>query len=275
MYYCAQVIAETGAECALFGIDTVPAGSNATRCVSLESCLSGASAVVLPVPLSRDGINLAISDTPLKLYDIFANIPKETMVFAGAVSEKVRSIAEKFNISVWDYMNDEVLAEKNAYATAEGAIMLMMQNSRGTVFGKKCLVSGYGRIGHYTAKLLGNFGAKVTVFARRRIIGVKAEYDGFSVISADKLSDNIQDYDFIINTVPAEVFTEKEASKMSSNQKYIELASAPYGISRKIADRFNIEIIDGGALPSKYCPADAGKYIAEALLGEFERSGLI
>lgn len=274
MYHCAEALGRSGIECALFGFDDIPAGSLSTRCTNMAGCLSGASAVILPVPVSKDGVTLTAANIPIKLCDIFASIPKETLVFAGAVSDKVRALAEEYSIIITDYMEDEVLAEMNAYATAEGALMLMMQNSEKTVFGTKCLVSGYGRIGHYTAKLLASIGADVTVLARREISRAKAIADGNKAISQEELLQSVSEYDFIINTVPAEIFTEKELSNMSSCQNYIELASAPYGMNKRLADKYNIEIIDGSALPSRYCPCSAGGYIAGTLLKEFERSGL-
>ncbi len=275
MLYCAEYLGEKGIECAVYGFDNIFAKSRSTRCTSLESCMGNACAVILPTPLSKDGINVNGSNIPIKLCDVFSRIPKEVPVFAGAVTEKARVIAKQYDIEIYDYLEDENLAEKNALATAEGALYLMMRTGDKTIRDSACLVSGYGRIGKYISNILTSLGAKVTVLARRELSRTKARLDGCSTTDLENLPSIIGSFDYIINTVPARIFTERELSKMSSKQIYIELASDPYGTEKKTADRYNIEITDGSALPSKYCPASAGGYIAEKLLIEFEKGGLI
>lgn len=275
MQCCADKLCDLGAECALFGFDAIQAKSRSTRCTSLESCLGGASAVILPTPLSKDGVTVTGSNPVIRLCDLFAGILKEVPVFAGAVTEKVRAIAHEYDMEIFDYLDNEELAEKNAYATAEGAIYLLMRNSDRTVRESSCLVSGYGRIGRYTAKLLKTLGADVTVAARRGLSRTKAETDGCKSIGLEALSEGISNYDFLINTVPAQIFTEKEISKMSSEQVYIELASSPFGLDKRLAEKYNIEITDGSALPSRYCPETAGEYIAEVLENELKKGGIL
>ncbi len=275
MQYCAEKLGNLGVECALCGFDTIPAKSRATRCTSLESCLGGSSAVILPTPLSKDGMTVSFSRPAIKLCDLFSRIPKEVPVFAGAVTEKARAVAREYNIEIFDYLDNEELAEKNAYATAEGAIYLMMRSSDKTVRKSTCLVVGYGRIGKYLAKLLCSLGADVTVTARRSLSRTQAETDGCRSVKFESLPERMNTYDFIINTVPAQIFTEREISEMSSEQGYIELASAPFGLDRRLAEKYNIEITDGSALPSRYCPQTAGEYIADILERELVKGGVL
>ncbi len=275
MFYCAEALGKKGIECAVYGFNDIPAGSLCTRCRSLDDCLASCAAVILPMPLSKDDTNIAVSDIPIKLGDVFSKVPKEAPVFAGAVSEKIRTAAKSYNMEICDFLDDEVLTEKNAYATAEGALMLVMKNSERTIFGSEILVCGYGRIGRYTARILKAIGANVTVYARRNHPLAIAKLDGYSTVGNNNLAEGIKKYTHIINTVPANIFTKDILSKTASTQVYIELASAPYGIDKKLASGHNMEIVDGSSLPSKYCPESAGEYIAEKLLLEFERSGII
>lgn len=275
MFYCAENLGKCGFECALYGFDAISDRASSTRCSSLYDCFINSSAVILPLPLTKDGININSIGSKIRMCDVFSHCPEGVPVFAGAVSEKARAIAGEYNREIYDYFDDDTLTEKNAYSTAEGALMLLMQNSEKTVFGTKVLVCGYGRIGKYTAKILKNLGAVVMVLARREVSRVQAVIDGHNAIQQEKLYESINTFDFILNTVPANIITEKELSQMSSNQIYIELASNPFGIDKKLADSYNIEVVDGSALPSRYCPESAGGYIAEKLMNEFERSGII
>ncbi len=276
MFFCAEALYDKNIEPALYGFDKISDRANSTRCASLADCLLESSAVILPLPLSKDGKNItSSSDRVIGLAEVFSKVQPETPIFAGLVSDDVKALAQKYGHFIFDYYDNETLTKKNAYATAEGAISLAMKNSDVTIFGAKCLVAGYGRIGKYTARLLSGFGAQVTVCARKSSARTEAELCGFGTADFEGLSGNVRDYGFIFNTVPAQVFTEGLLSKMSSSQCYIELASAPYGIDKNAAKKYNIEIIDGAALPSRYCPKSAGEYIADEISAELERMGII
>ena len=275
MLSCAEALSRHGLECALFGFDEISDKTSCTRCASLYDCYINSSAIILPLPLSRDGMTLGGTNARILLCDVFGKAPVGVPIFAGNVSDKARAVAEESGREIYDYFDSEALTEKNAYATAEGAIYLAMQNSERTIFSSKCLVAGYGRIGRYTARLLKCLGADVTVMARREISRVKASLDGHKTVSCEELCRCIRSFDLVFNTVPENIFGEKEISKMSSHQRYIELASPPYGLDRRLCEKYNVEIVDGSALPSRYCPESAGEFIAEELFRELERSGVI
>lgn len=275
MFYCAEALGEKGFECALYGFDEISDRANSTRCANCGDCLINSSALVLPLPISRDGINVNCINRKIPISDILKKCPEEVPIFGGNVTEKVKTLAKQYNRTISDYFDDDVLTEKNAMVTAEGALMLAMQNTERAIFGSKCLISGYGRIGQYTARIFSGLGARVTVMARRELSRIKAQLDGYSSISGDELSEQISDFDIILNTVPATVYSERELSRMKSSQIYIELASAPFGLEKKNADKYNVEIVDGSALPSRYCPKTAGEYISDKLCFEFERSGIV
>ena len=275
MFCCAEALSEMGFECALYGFDRISDRANSTRTPSIRDCLLNAQALVLPVPLSRDGISISCDGVGITLAEVLAAVEAETPIFAGAVSEKATAVAKQYNRTITDFLLDESLCEKNAYLTAEGAVGLAMRSIDGAVFGKRALVTGYGRIAAYTARLLKALGADVTVFARREISRTKACLDGHKAIGQKGLCDAISNTDIVFNTVPAIIFGEAEAAHFSSRQVYIELASSPFGIDKALADRHNLEITDGSSLPSRYCPVAAGGYIAEYLAKQFEGMGII
>lgn len=275
MFCCAEALSERGLECSLYGFDRISDRASSTRTPSIRDCLLNAQALVLPVPLSRDGINITCDGVGIKLAEVLSAVEAETPIFAGAVSEKAAAVARQYDRTITDFLLDESLCEKNAYLTAEGAVSLAMRSVNGAILGKRVLVTGYGRIASYTARLLGFLGAEVTVFARREISRTKACLDGHRAIGQKELCETIPKVDIIFNTVPARIFGEAEVAKCRSMQVYIELASSPYGIDKALADKNNLEIVDGSSLPSRYCPETAGSYIAEYLAKQFEGMGLI
>lgn len=271
---CVEYLSEFNCECAVFGVDGITEKSAGTKCLTLSDCITGSSAIVLPVPLSRDGINV-IGSEKIRLCDVLSQCETETPIFAGAVTPKAKAVAKEYGREIYDCFSDETLTAQNALATAEGALMLAMQNSKKTLFESNCLILGYGRIGKYTARLLKGFCANVTVLARRREVRTEAILDGFKAIAANGLLKVLGNCDCVFNTIPANVIKEEDLANISEETLYIELASAPYGIDKNILKNFSVKFIDGSSLPSRYCPKSAGKYIAEKLYAEFERSGIV
>ncbi len=276
MFFCAEALYDKNIEPALYGFEKISDRANSTRCASLSDCLYECSAVILPLPVSRDGENItSSSEKHISLDRVFSGVPAETPVFAGLVSEGVKKLASEYGHEIFDYYENEAFISKNAYATAEGAVYLAMKHSDVTLWGSQCLVTGYGRIAVFAARLLSAFGASVTVCARNPAARAQAQLDRYNVTDFERLAHSIRGYDFIFNTVPSQVFGEELLSRMSSTQIFIELASAPFGADKRLAKEHNIEIIDGAALPSKYCPRSAGAYIAEEICTELERMGII
>lgn len=275
MFFCAEALYDMGYESALFGFDKISGHANSTRCASLQDCVINSSAIILPLPVSRDGKTVnSLGRSEIMLNDVF-NIASGIPIFAGSVSPEVTDIAQSFGHTVYDYYESESFIYKNALATAEGAVFLAMQHSDKTLFGSHVLITGFGRIAKYTARLFDSFGADICICARKEKDRAYADTLGYSAVGFDDLSTEIKNYDIVINTVPANVFTEAILSNMQSNKIYIELASAPYGVSKSLADKYNIEICDGRGLPSRYSPRSAGKYIADEVSRELERLGVV
>ncbi len=275
MFFCAEALYDMGYECALFGFDKISGHANSTRCASLHDCVINSSAIILPLPLSRDGKTVnSLGRSEIMLRDVF-EIATGIPIFAGNVTPEVAELAQVYGHTISDYYESETFIYKNALATAEGAVFLTMQHSDRTIFGSRILITGFGRIAKYTARLLDSFGADICICARKTQDRAYAETLGYTAIDFDSLSEKIRNFDTVINTVPANVFTQEVLSNMKSNKIYIELASAPYGVSKTLADKYNIEICDGRGLPSRYSPRSAGKYIADEISRELERLGVV
>ena len=69
--------------------------------------------------------------------------------------------------TVLDYFHDEFLTAANAAITAEGALLLAMEQLPVTLADTPVLVIGWGRIGQLLSRKLQALGAHVTASARR------------------------------------------------------------------------------------------------------------
>lgn len=206
--------------------------------------------IVLPFPLKKMSAEFS---------DALKNADKNALVLAGGKSGDLAELCAERGFKLVNYFTDESLTLKNAALTAEAAVGLILQSIPDTLKGAKTLITGYGRIAKYLARLLAAFGAEVTVAARRKLQRDTAVLDGFSAVSPQEI--DTENFDIIANTVPAPLFSENDFAKARRNLVFIELASLP----DVPPQQDNIQYIHAGGLPGKYSPKAAGRAIAETL----------
>ena len=102
-------------ECAaLYGFEKL------TECSDDISALQKADVVVLPMPVTTDGVNVnaVYTDEPLSLDFIAKNISPSAIVFGGQIKPELAAVLSKRGIMYFDYFKREELAVKNAVPTA-------------------------------------------------------------------------------------------------------------------------------------------------------------
>lgn len=229
---------------------------------------SDCSLFILPVPVSRDKINI---NTPLAgenfyFRDFIRLLPENSTVAGGLWSSEWKEMLEERNIKVFDYYKKEDLAIKNAIPTAEGVIGILVNSLPVTIDGLSCAVTGYGKCGKELARKLKKLGADITVVARNEKNLTEAENDAMKICELKNLENQCNDFDVIINTVPVKIIDEKIISKMKKNTVIIEIASAPFGTDFDCASKYGITVIKAGSLPGRTAPKTAGKIISDTIL---------
>ena len=153
----------------------------------------------------------------------------------------------------------------NAALTAEGAVGLLLQESERCLFGSRALVSGFGRIGRLLAGKLAALGVSVAVAARREESRAEAEALGCEALPFDALPGG---FDFVVNTVPERVLGEDFLCCLPETALLLELASAPGGYDRNLAENLGLRCLAAPGLPGKSAPLSA----AELMRREFRRA---
>jgi len=235
-----------------------------------KTVLEDASAVILPLPVTLDGVRVHAPDIPENQrprLDILLREMEGMLLLGGRISEDLKHHAAIHDIECIDYFDSEPLQLKNALATAEGAISIMMKELPCTVDGTQVAIIGYGRIGELLSSRLYALGAKVTVYARREEVVTRACLSHLSAIRLDEyaLLHIKKDIRVIFNTVPECLFNKRILRTMRRDCIFIDLASAPGGIDHRAAQEIPIKTIWATALPGKYAPESAGKYIAQTI----------
>ena len=255
------------------GDSTLPRGIRLYYRIS--GALEGCAAVVLPYPASRDGVTIPCpmeEGMTVSWDSVLAALRGRTdvTVFGGRIPAAWVESLQKEGIRVVDYEENEAFLQKNAYLTAEAAVMTAMELTDKAILHSKIAILGYGRIGKELAELLGAWGAEVTVVARRPESRAEAEERGLDTLDVTEKIHLCTGYDVIFNTVPARLLDRETLLAMPCNTLIVELASSPGGLDpegvREAALRCGLQIIRAPGLPGRYAPEDAGRAIAECIL---------
>lgn len=268
----ADYLARKGHTVTTWGLPQPP--QVATACETAEQATQNADILLLPLPVTRDRLQLNGTDLPLgTLYTLLQN---GMAVFCGRPDEDLLREAAQRGATVTDYSLDEIFMIRNALPTAEGALAIAMNALDRTMFGSSALVVGYGRIGKLLADLLLRMGAHVTVAARKPTDLALAELHGCRPLlipnrGAGSVFPTVdRPYHVLFNTVPVPLIDERVLASLPRNTVLIDLASAPGGIDYDAAARLGRKTIIALALPGKVAPVTAGEIIGDCILAHRE-----
>lgn len=265
--WLARALADRGHPVALCGLENAP-GAQAFPQLSPRE-LPRCDIVVLPLPVTRDGACLyaPFAAAPLPLDGDLARCLRGPLLLGGMVRRLESAPAPWPSLPVVDYAQREELLRGNAALTAEAAVGLAIQSGPGSLWGSRCLVTGFGRVGKALCRALAGLGAQVDCAARKPRDRAAAQALGCRGLDFPQLC---QPYDFLFNTVPAPVVGEGLLARQGRDALLLELASAPGGFDRAAARRLGLSIQEAPGLPGKCSPKGAGLLLAEALLHMLE-----
>ena len=292
MRHLAERLAEEDHPVSLFGCgdDCLPARDPHNRlriCPSFPKAVEGATVMILPLPVTRDGETVSCPREPacrLPLSEIALAMERNPalILFGGKLPP---SLSEGQPARAVDYYENPVLQLRNAYVTAEAALMTAMELTDRTLRDTSVAVLGYGRIGKYLSRLLHVLGANVTVCARREESLFEAAAEGCHplLITEDSphrgLSPLCRDHAILFNTVPSPILSRDLLCGMERDTLLIDLASAPFGVCdgdvREATARNGLRYLRAPSLPGSYAPRDAGRIIAECVLETLSRAETI
>ncbi|MDD6489924.1 MAG: dipicolinate synthase subunit DpsA [Clostridia bacterium] len=270
--YCAKSIADDGCSVFLSGFDKAE-NLMGLHNVDTEILAQRCEALILPLPVTTDGINIntPLSDKKIRIDEDFVRLFDNKPIFCG-MKNKLKSGYELFrDVQLYDYGERDEFAVENAVPTSEGAIELAMHEYDGTVNGSRCLVTGYGRIGRVLSDMLTGLGAKVSVSARKQKDLAFIRAKGMQALPTYNLSGN---YDLIFNTVPSLVFDAHTLAKVATSALVIDLASLPGGVDFDGAERLSIKAIHALSIPGKSAPKAEGIIIKNAVYNIIEEEAL-
>ena len=221
--------------------------------------LAGAGALVLPLPVSRDGIGVydpIFGEAP-PICEVVSALAPGAKVFCGMAAKLAADAARDSRVDLVDYYADEGFLIRNAALTAEGAIAELIRLTPRAIAGSRVVIFGYGRCASQLARRLIALGARVTVVARSAKRRAQALADGALAASPEAAVNVCREADAAVNTVPAPVIGLREAAALDF---VLELADRP-GVSEEAAKV--VKVVRAAGLPGRFCPASAGEIIAD------------
>jgi len=275
--FVAGRLADAGCSVYVWNLPTTMA--SVTVCGDVADAIDGCSAVILPLPVSMDGVSLNSPNSNITLAELLRIIPDNAIILAGRIPPAFAEACRTCGIFTIDYFDNETVRIKNALLTAEGALMIYMEKLPIGVFRSRILITGWGRVAKCTASVFSALGALVTIAARSDSDLTRASLlgcDTVNILDAAKFTQHLtSSYDCIINTVPARIFTHEHVRNIPAATLFIDLASNPFGVDINEASAHGIEVIRAQSLPGRYAPRSAGEVIFESIYSALRREGMV
>ena len=264
--YAAERLYELGYSVCVYGFDDTSRPIRLPKAENLEKALQS-DIIVLPLPVTKNNktLNASFAKHEILLRDILELIPDEKLVLLGMGNDIFTRELLGTGAEYHDYYKREELTVKNALLTAEGVLGIILDRLPVTVYGLSTVITGYGRVGYFTAKLLHALGADVTVCARDPVQRAKAETAGMKAKRLPALTEEIKAADCVINTVPSKLITADIIASSKKECLFIEAASAPYGIDFDACAQYGRTLVKAFSLPGKTSPKTAGIIIADTV----------
>lgn len=251
-FYTAQALQNAGFTIQTYG---VPYSQDAIPYGPLDR-------VILPFP-SFSGNNIRGKE-PIPLSALLPLLSRNSRVYGGLLDAQQEALSAT-GAEIIDLYDTEPLTTANAVPTVEGALALAICHSPITLHGSECLVIGAGRIGLLLALRLQDLGARVTLSSRKAGQQAMTQALGLRTEETGLYSHGLSHYDFLFNTVPAEVLKKKQLAELPKTCLLIELASHN-GFSMEACTHLGLQALPANGLPGKYAPKTAGLMYAESIL---------
>lgn len=255
--YLAEILTRKGVNVRCLDIRNVETVSEQLE--KLKGFLVEAEMLILPIPVSKVPEQKILNDILNK------NLTNGTKVLGGSFSAEQVELLTRRDIPYLDFMEDRIVTEENAVATAEGAIAELVAKSPYNIDEAKIIVAGYGCCGKAIAMRLKALGARVTVLARRREARREAKKEGFYAVDFAFGPEEAMGAAIVVNTVPAPVITRTIIRELPRDAYILDIASKPGGTDFACAKEYGIRADLVLGIPGKYAPKESARILARAI----------
>lgn len=273
--HLAQLLALDRHEVHIFALEQGSHAAPLALCESQPEGIRLADGVIFPLPVcSAPGqLNAPLSHQEHPLASILPLLHSTQLLCGGLCEPNTALLLHRNGLYLHDYFIREELVVANAVPTAEGAVQIAMEELPITLHDARVLVLGFGRVGTLTAHRFGSLGAKVTVAARSCAQRAWAKAFGFSAVPLQPLSEQLGNFDLVINTIPVTLLGEAELTGLHADTLIIDLASKPGGVDMEAASRLGKRVVWALSLPGKVAPLTAAGCLRDTIYNILQEAG--
>ncbi len=202
-----------------------------------------------------------INDTSIKFTDNYLQSARGKTIYTGLVNDEFLKKCEANNIRLVSYLNENIAIDNN-YLTTEGIIEAIVNNSERAIYKSKILIVGYGKLGQIAANILKAMKADITISCRHKKDFLHAKINDYIVINHPQIIGVVDQFDFIINTIPFHILDHLVLQKINESKLLIiDVSSEPYGLDHMFAKDKGINTLLLPGIPGKKAPQTAGEII--------------
>ena len=184
------------------------------------------------------------------------------LLFVGKKNTQIEQEIKNSQVHAFHYLEDEQWIWENANLTAEGFINHFYRSENESIYNKKFIITGYGRVGKRLAFALHHLGAEVIISVRSEHQLFEAKSYGFQIEQFDNVVKNQESLSsYLINTIPNRWLSPSDTTRFKI---VYDLASNP-GCLLDSANSSPTNYVLSTSLPGMYFPKDAGYLIAKAV----------
>lgn len=240
-----------------------------TKAELTPEALEAMDAIILPAVGTDDTglVDSIFSSQNMRLADEhIAALPKHALVFTGMAKPYLRNLCTKHGIKLIELFDRDDVAIYNSVPTAEGALMLAIQNTDITIHGSESMVLGFGRTGMTLARMLQGMGSHVRVGVNKPDHHARAWEMGLNPFHTKDLYSKVASVDYIFNTIPALIITAQIIANIPHRSLIVDIASKPGGTDFRFAEKRGVKAMLAPSLPGIVAPKTAGRIIADSLI---------
>lgn len=195
----------------------------------------------------------------------FKKLHSSAVVFTGISNSYLDNVVSDADIRLIPLMSRDDVAIYNSIPTAEGTLMLAMENTDYTIHSANVTILGYGRIGQTIADRFKALRAHTTVLTDNETEYARVCEQGHQVATIEELAVVAAETDILINTIPAPIIDKDIIKHVALRTLIIDLASKPGGTDFVAAEQRGIKAILAKALPGTVAPKTSGAILANVV----------
>ena len=266
--YCAEYLLSVGWQVTCFHTPDFPFHGSIRIAGCLPQALEGTNIILAPTPLSKDNTWLFQADTqkpPCLLASLWDSLLPGQTLAAPSFGEETRLLLQEKSCRALQLSQAREYAVENSLLTAEGLLSEVIQKTPFSLSSAHVLLLGYGCCGSAIGKMLLPICRSITVLEWELGRQAQAKKDGICPVAAGSLPNVLPTCSLLINTIPAHVLEPQLMQKLPGSCHIFDIASAPFGFSKNITEKYLMPYFRVPGIPGRFSPATAGQVIGKTI----------